>query len=35
MKKLIGFIVGILASATSTILLVVILNLIFGTLQIK
>lgn len=35
MKKLIGFIVGILAGATSIILLVVIFNLLFGTLNIK
>tara|TARA_R110000823_G_scaffold20664_1_gene63035 strand:- start:117 stop:224 length:108 start_codon:yes stop_codon:yes gene_type:complete len=35
MKKVIGFIVGILAGATSIILLVVIFNLIFGTIHIK
>lgn len=35
MKKTIGFIVGILAGATSIILLVVIFNLIFGTIHLK
>ena len=35
MKKVLGFIVGILAGATSIILLVVIFNLIFGTIHIK
>lgn len=35
MKKIIGLILGILAGATSVILLVVIFNQIFGTIKIK
>ena len=35
MKKIFGLILGILAGATSVILLVVIFNQIFGTIKIK
>ena len=35
MKKAIGFIVGVLAGAASLIFLLVIVNLIFGTVHIK
>jgi len=34
MKKIIGFIVGIFAGAASVITLLVVFNLIFGTIQI-